>query len=241
MVFLQLNRLPRSLNTKLVLGLVGGDRVLDLYGLARGRPRKGDVGQLWTGWNGRNRSETNKCIETARPTLRDYQLVKMVGKWSLMVLISLWWKKQILHGINLYADKGQKWPLSERIAVERQLSPTDQPLHYIQSGMITYDGIDIKLIEKRFSASFLGIVLKIPTYSLLPAENIAYGQLRNTGRTLKQLWIGFRYLIRAGDVLTEMGLVHQMHQRRSPLPVQPCQCACLDSDEATSSIDSRTE
>ena len=55
----------------------------------------------------------------------DYQLVKMVGNVVFDdVDFSYDGKKQILHGINLYADKGQKWPLSERLVQERQPSPT---------------------------------------------------------------------------------------------------------------------
>lgn len=55
----------------------------------------------------------------------DYQLVKMVGNVVFDdVDFSYDGKKQILHGINLYADKGQKVAFVGRLVQERQPSPT---------------------------------------------------------------------------------------------------------------------
>ncbi len=58
-------------------------------------------------------------------------------------------KKQILHGINLYADKGQKVAfVGATGAGKTTITNLINRFYDIQSGMITYDGIDIKLIEK---------------------------------------------------------------------------------------------
>ena len=68
-----------------------------------------------------NKKEPISGLQT--PTSNgDYGLVELVGNVVFKMLISLGGKKQILHDINLYADKGQKMPLLvRRVQVRRRL------------------------------------------------------------------------------------------------------------------------
>ena len=90
--------------------------------------------------------------------------------WSLMMLdFSYDGKKQILHGINLYADKDKSGLCPELLgAGKTTITNLINRFYDIQSGMITYDGIDIKLIEKdSLRRSLPESFFKIPTYSLV--------------------------------------------------------------------------
>ena len=80
--------------------------------------------------------------------------------------------------INLYADKGQKVAfVGATGAGKTTITNLINRFYDIQSGMITYDGIDIKLIEKDSLRRSLGIVLQdTHLFTGTIAENIAYGR-----------------------------------------------------------------
>ncbi len=87
-------------------------------------------------------------------------------------------KKQILHDVNLYADKGQKVAfVGATGAGKTTITNLINRFYDIQSGVITYDGIDVKLIEKDSLRRSLGIVLQdTHLFTGTIAENIAYGR-----------------------------------------------------------------
>ena len=110
--------------------------------------------------------------------------------WSLIMLISL------MMGRNKFFMAS----ISMRIRVKSGLCRSDwcrkttitnliNRFYDIQSGMITYDGIDIKLIEKDSLRRSLGIVLQdTHLFTGTIAENIAYGRADATRRrSLRQL------------------------------------------------------
>ena len=121
----------------------------------------------------------------------------------------------------------------------------------IQSGMITYDGIDIKLIEKDSLRRSLGIVLQdTHLFTGTIAENIAYGRadatreeileaarIANVDSFVKHLDQGYE------TVLTDdgAGLSNGQRQLIAIARAALANAPVLILDEATSSIDSRTE
>ena len=121
----------------------------------------------------------------------------------------------------------------------------------IQSGVITYDGIDVKLIEKDSLRRSLGIVLQdTHLFTGTIAENIAYGRadatreeileaarIANVDSFVQHLDNGY------DTVLTDdgAGLSNGQRQLIAIARAALANAPVLILDEATSSIDSRTE
>ena len=263
MAFLQLNRsftgpiaqVSQQLNFVL-MALAGGDRVFDLLD----EEEEVDQGkvtlvnyELVDGEMVETDQKTNKWAwKHPRPN-GDYELVKMVGNVVFDdVDFSYDGKKQILHGINLYADKGQKVAfVGATGAGKTTITNLINRFYDIQSGMITYDGIDIKLIEKDSLRRSLGIVLQdTHLFTGTIAENIAYGRadatreeileaarIANVDSFVKHLDQGYE------TVLTDdgAGLSNGQRQLIAIARAALANAPVLILDEATSSIDSRTE
>ncbi len=148
------------------------------------------------------------------------------------------------------AIRGQKAAfVGATLAGKTTITNFDQPLLWYPTGMITYDGIDIKLIEKDFCAVPRIVLQDTHLFTGTIGENIAYGRTDATREeTSKQPIAGTIPLLLILDqamiysLTRMMGLAYQMvNDTDRHCPAAFKQCACLDSDEATSSIDSRTE
>lgn len=116
--------------------------------------------------------------------------------------------------------------------------------------MITYDGIDVKLIEKDSLRRSLGIVLQdTHLFTGTIAENIAYGRADATREILEAARIAnvdsfVQHLDNGYDtVLTDdgAGLSNGQRQLIAIARAALANAPVLILDEATSSIDSRTE
>ena len=122
----------------------------------------------------------------------DYELVELVGNVVFQdVDFSYDGKKQILHDVNLYADKGQKVAfVGATGAGKTTITNLINRFYDIQSGVITYDGIDVKLIEKDSLRRSLGIVLQdTHLFTGTIAENIAYGRADATREEFLKLLV----------------------------------------------------
>lgn len=121
----------------------------------------------------------------------------------------------------------------------------------VQKGSITYDGIDVKLIRKADLRRSLGIVLqdthlftgtieeniKYARPEATPEEVVAAAKLANAHYFIKHLENGYdTWLTRDGSSLSQ-GQRQLISIARAALANPPV----LILDEATSSIDSRTE
>ena len=161
-------------------------------------------------------------------------------------------KKQILHDIQLYADKGQKVAfVGATGAGKTTITNLINRFYDIQSGSITYDGIDVKLIDKDSLRKSLGIVLQdTHLFSGTIAENIAYGRqdasreeileaarIANVDSFVKHLDQGYETLLTDDGAGLSNGQRQLIAIARAALADAPV----LILDEATSSIDSRTE
>ena len=263
MAFLQLNRsftgpiaqVSQQLNFVL-MALAGGDRVFDLLDEEE-EVNQGKVTlvnyELVDGEMVETDQKTNKWAwKHPRPN-GSYQLVKLVGHVVFdHVDFSYDGKKQILKGINLYAEKGQKVAfVGATGAGKTTITNLINRFYDIQSGMITYDGIDVKLIDKDSLRRSLGIVLQdTHLFTGTIAENIAYGRadatreeileaarIANVDSFVKHLDQGYE------TVLTDdgAGLSNGQRQLIAIARAALANAPVLILDEATSSIDSRTE
>ena len=161
-------------------------------------------------------------------------------------------KKQILHDINLFADQGQKVAfVGASGAGKTTITNLINRFYDIQSGTITYDGINIKLIKKDDLRRSLGIVLQdTHLFTGTIRDNIRYGKadasdeeviaaakLANAHGFIRHLENGYDTVISGDGASLSQGQRQLISIARAALANSPV----LILDEATSSIDSHTE
>lgn len=160
--------------------------------------------------------------------------------------------KTILHDISLFAKPGQKIAfVGSTGAGKTTITNLINRFYEIQSGTITYDGIDVRLIEKDSLRRSLGIVLQdTHLFTGTIADNIRYGKLdatdeevvaaaklANAHTFIKHLPQGYDTVLTGdGDNLSQ-GQRQLLSIARAAVANPPV----LILDEATSSIDTRTE
>jgi ATP-binding cassette subfamily B protein len=160
--------------------------------------------------------------------------------------------KTVLHDINLYAKPGQKIAfVGSTGAGKTTITNLINRFYDIQEGIIKYDGLDIMDIKNESLRKSLGMVLQETNlYTGTIMENIRYGRpeasdeevieaakLANAHGFIKRLPNGYN------TVLTENGSELSQGQRQL---ISIARAAVADPpvmilDEATSSIDTRTE
>lgn len=160
--------------------------------------------------------------------------------------------KQVLFDIDLYAEPGQKLAfVGATGAGKTTMTNLINRFYDVQEGAITYDGIDVKLIKKDDLRRSLGMVLQdTHLFTGTIEENIKYGKpdatheevvaaakLANAHSFIRHLENGYdTMLTRDGSSLSQ-GQRQLLSIARAALANPPV----LILDEATSSIDSRTE
>lgn len=160
--------------------------------------------------------------------------------------------KQVLKNINLYANAGQKIAfVGSTGAGKTTITNLINRFYDIQQGSITYDGIDIKRIKKDDLRRSLAIVLQdTHMFTGTIMDNIRYGRLDATDEEcieaaklasahsfIKHLPDGYNTVITGdGDNLSQ-GQRQLLAIARAAVADPPV----MILDEATSSIDTRTE
>lgn len=160
--------------------------------------------------------------------------------------------KTILHGISLYAKPGQKIAfVGSTGAGKTTITNLINRFYEIESGQITYDGIDVRDISKDSLRRSLGIVLQdTRLFTGTIADNIRYGKLDATDEEvhaaakLANADTFIRHLPKGYDTwITDDG-GNLSQGERQLLAIARAAVAdppVLILDEATSSIDTRTE
>lgn len=160
--------------------------------------------------------------------------------------------KQILHDISLYAHPGEKIAfVGSTGAGKTTITNLINRFYDIQDGKIVYDGINIADIKKNDLRRSLGIVLQdtnLFTGTIL--ENIRYGNLNATD---EEIYAAAR-LANADDFISRLpqgyqtvisgdgeGLSQGQKQLLSIARAAVADPPVMILDEATSSIDTRTE
>ena len=161
-------------------------------------------------------------------------------------------RKIILHDISLFAKPGQKIAfVGSTGAGKTTITSLINRFYEIQSGTITYDGIDVRNIQKDSLRRSLGAVLQdTHLFTGTVADNIRYGRLEATDEEVEAAarLAGADTFIRHlpngyQTVLSDEGGSLSQGERQL-LNIARAACAnppVLILDEATSSIDTRTE
>ena len=160
--------------------------------------------------------------------------------------------RTILHDVSLFAKPGQKIAfVGSTGAGKTTITSLINRFYEIQGGTITYDGIDIRDIAKESLRRSLGVVLQdTHLFTGTVADNIRYGRLEATDQEveaaaklagadgfIRHLPQGYRTVLSGGGSSLSQG-------ERQLLNIARAACAnppVLILDEATSSIDTRTE
>ncbi len=160
--------------------------------------------------------------------------------------------RTILHDVSLFAKPGQKIAfVGSTGAGKTTITSLINRFYEIQGGTITYDGIDIRDIAKESLRRSLGVVLQdTHLFTGTVADNIRYGRLEATDQEVEAAAKlagadGFiRHLPQGYQTVLSGGGSGLSQGERQLLNIARAACAnppVLILDEATSSIDTRTE
>ena len=161
-------------------------------------------------------------------------------------------RKIILHDISLFAKPGQKIAfVGSTGAGKTTITSLINRFYEIQSGTITYDGIDVRDIQKDSLRRSLGVVLQdTHLFTGTVADNIRYGRLDATDEEV----IAAAKAANADHFIRTLPGGYQMELNEDASNVSQGQKQLLTIartiladnrililDEATSSVDTRTE
>ncbi len=228
----------------IIMALAGAERIFDVTDTPP-EDKGGEItltyGEVEGGWAWK------------KPVEDGYEYVPLRGDIRFEnVVFGYTEEKVILNDITLYAKPGQKIAfVGSTGAGKTTITNLINRFYDIQSGLITYDGIDIKDIAKDDLRRSLGVVLQdthLFTGSVM--ENIRYGKLTATDEEcikaaklanahsfIKHLPDGYNTVIKGDGANLSQGQRQLLAIARAMVSG----CPVLILDEATSSIDTRTE
>lgn len=160
--------------------------------------------------------------------------------------------RMILHDISLYAKPGQKIAfVGSTGAGKTTITNLINRFYDVHNGSVTYDGIDVRDIKKDDLRRSLGIVLQdTHLFTGTIADNIRFGKLdatmeeieqaariANADSFIRRLPDGYDTMVTADGANLSQGQRQLLAIARTAVADPPV----LILDEATSSIDTRTE
>ena len=160
--------------------------------------------------------------------------------------------RPILHGISLYAKPGQKIAfVGSTGAGKTTITNLINRFYDVTAGQITFDGIDVQDIRKDDLRRSLGIVLQdTHLFTGTVADNIRFGKLdatqaeieqaariANADSFIRRLPQGYETMVTGDGANLSQGQRQLLAIARAAVADPPV----LILDEATSSIDTRTE
>lgn len=182
-----------------------------------------------------------------------YQIIPLKGDVRFQdVVFGYTPKKNILNGISLYAKPGQKIAfVGATGAGKTTIINLVNRFYEIQSGTITYDGIDIRRIRKSDLRRSMSMVIQdTHLFTGTIADNIRYGKLdatdievveaaklANADSFIRRLPEGYDTMLYGDGSNLSQGQCQLLAIARAAIGKPPV----LILDEATSSIDTRTE
>ena len=161
-------------------------------------------------------------------------------------------EKEVLHDITLYAEPGQKIAfVGATGAGKTTITNLLNRFYDIADGKIRYDGININKIRKADLRRSLGVVLQdVNLFTGTVMENLRYGnpdatdeeciaaaKLANADSFIRMLPDGYNTVLKGGGIGLSQGQRQLISIARAAVSNPPV----MILDEATSSIDTRTE
>lgn len=236
----------------LTRAVAGAERLFDILDL---QPEidDGNVTLVWATYN-----ENNELVESSERTglwawKDEDKLVRLRGDVRFIdVDFSYDGKKEILHDVSFYARPGQKIAfVGATGAGKTTITNLINRFYEINNGQILYDGIDIRKIKKSSLRMSLAMVLQdTHLFTGTVRDNIRYGRLDATDQQVEdaaKLANADEFITRLPEgydtVLTGDGSNLSQGQRQllSIARAAVADAPVLILDEATSSIDTRTE
>ncbi len=250
-----INNISMQTNS-IVMGSAGASRVYDLLG------EEDECDEGYVTLTNAKYDESNNLVECKEKTgiwvwkkVVDgkTELIKLCGDIRMNgVYFSYDGNKTILKDINLYAFPGQRVAfVGATGAGKTTITNLINRFYDIQEGEITYDGIDIKNIKKDDLRKSLSIVLQDTNlFTGTVKDNIKYGKLDatdeevyNAAKTanaydfIMRLPNGFDTMLESDGANLSQGQRQLLSIARAAIADAPV----MIMDEATSSIDTRTE
>ncbi len=160
--------------------------------------------------------------------------------------------KRVLHGVDVFAKPGQKIAfVGSTGAGKTTITNLINRFYEIENGSITYDGIDVRDIEKDSLRRSLGAVLQdTHLFTGTVMDNIRYGRLdatdeeciaaaksANAHSFIRRLPDGYGTMVSGDGANLSQGQRQLLAIARAAVADPPV----MVLDEATSSIDTRTE
>ena len=254
-----ISQVSQQLNS-IVMGLAGADRIFRLLG----EPEESDEGRV-TLVRVREDPATGELEETDERTDRwgwklpgeasgdGSRIVPMRGHIRLDHVNFGYVKgKTVLHDMTMFAKPGQKIALvGSTGAGKTTITNLITRFYDIDSGTVTYDGIDVSRIRKADLRRSLGMVLQdTHLFSGSIMDNIRFGRLdatdeeviaaaklANADAFIERLPDGYATQLTADGASLSQGQRQMLAIARAAVADPPA----LILDEATSSIDTRTE
>ena len=230
----------------IVMGLAGAERIFDIFDTPH--EDKGGDTTLVYGEGGVEKWSWKRPEQDGT-----YSYIPLRGDIRFKdVIFGYTPDKIILKDISLYAKPGQKIAfVGATGAGKTTITNLINRFYDIQSGTITYDGLDIKSINKDDLRRSLGIVLQdTHLFTGTVMNNIRYGRLNATDEEcvaaaklanadyfISHLPDGYNTMIKGDGANLSQGQRQLLAIARAMVS----QCPVLILDEATSSIDTRTE
>ena len=237
-----MNQFTQQINF-LLAALSGAERIFEMMD-EEPEPDEGDV-TLTEAENG--------SLAWKVPENGSFSLVPLKGDVRFYdVVFGYTPEKKILNGISLYAKPGQKIAfVGSTGAGKTTIINLINRFYEIQSGTITYDGLDIRRIKKDDLRRSLSMVIQdTHLFTGTIADNIRYGRLDATDEEVREAaWIanadsfirrlpdGYKTLLHSDGANLSQGQRQLLAIARAAISRPPV----LILDEATSSIDTRTE
>ena len=251
-----INQVSMQFNS-IVMALAGGQRIFDLLD----EPSEVDEGHI-TLVNAKRLADDSVTEAQTRTGLWAWKVPQADGTNKYVELkgdivfkdVDFGYvpEKIVLHDINLYGRPGQKIAfVGSTGAGKTTITNLINRFYDIQKGQILYDGLDITSIKKDDLRSSLGIVLQdTHLFTGTVMENIRYGRLDATDEDcraaarLANAELFIRHLPNGFDTMLTGDGTNLSQGQRQLLAIARAAVAdppVLILDEATSSIDTRTE
>lgn len=234
----------------LLAALAGAERIFDIMKI-KPETDNGNISLVNTCSKNENTAESR--TETAWAWKDGDKLVPLKGDVRFEnVSFGYSRKKKILKNINLYAKPGQKIAfVGSTGAGKTTITNLINRFYDVEDGRIIYDGIDVKQISKDSLRRSLGIVLQdTHLFTGTIADNIRFGKLEasdeeirkaakiaNADSFIRRLPQGYDTMVTSDGANLSQGQRQLIAIARAAAADPPV----LILDEATSSIDTRTE